>query len=147
MELTVQRTERSELSTQGELSIDSRFVGFTLEPPHRDGDVKPRAIPAGRYRVTWRFSESHQRFVPHVEDVPGFDGIEIHPGNSPKDTKGCLLVGFAKSKDYVSASREACDVVNELVEDCNSRGEAMWITYLDPVATLPQEPAQKEQAA
>jgi Family of unknown function (DUF5675) len=116
----------------GELSIDGSFQCYTLEPPHRDGDTKPRAIPAGRYRLTWRFSKRHQKDVPHVEDVPGFTEIEIHAGNYPKDTEGCLLLGRSRGPDYLSTSVDACDQVYARVEACVTRDEEMFITYLDP---------------
>jgi hypothetical protein len=116
----------------GELSIDGRFQCYTLEPPHRDGDVKPRAIPAARYRLTWRFSPHHQRNVPHVEGVEGFTEVEVHAGNYPKDTKACLLLGRSRGPDYLSTSVDACEAFYARVEDCDARGEEMFITYLDP---------------
>jgi hypothetical protein len=38
------------------------------------------AIPAGRYRVIINRSERFGRMLPRLLEVPGFDGILIHPG-------------------------------------------------------------------
>lgn len=112
MNLSVQREKLTKQSTIGRLTIDGvdNFFLYTLEPEKRDDDVKPRAIPAGTYALTIRFSPKHGRLVPHVEMVPGFEEIEIHIGNSPRDTLGCLLVGRTYPEpDFIGGSHAAFD--------------------------------------
>jgi Family of unknown function (DUF5675) len=64
-------------------------------------------IPAGSYRVILAPSPRFSMVVPHVLDVPGRDYILIHPGNFPKDTEGCILVGEQPLKDAIGSSRLA----------------------------------------
>mgnify|MGYP003606490449 FL=1 len=63
------------------------------------------AIPTGIYKINITYSNKFGkrswaiRFggkLPLVEDVKGFEGIRIHPGNTNKDTLGCILVGQNK---------------------------------------------------
>lgn len=51
------------------------------------------AIPTGIYKVIVGPSPKFKRNLPRLIDVPGFDGILIHRGNTNKDTAGCILVG------------------------------------------------------
>lgn len=107
--ITIKRDQFTQQSTGGQLFIDGQFQCFTLEPVTRDDSVKPRAIPDGTYTLDIRFSPKHGRDVPHVENVPGFEEIEIHIGNFPKDTEGCCLVGKTRSTDFVGQSHGAFD--------------------------------------
>jgi hypothetical protein len=109
--ITVKRDQFTAQTTGGRLFIDGVFQCFTLEPVTRNDDVKPRAIPAGTYTLDIRFSPKHGRDVPHVENVPGFDEIEIHIGNFPQDTIGCCLVGQSRSTDFVGQSHGAFDAL------------------------------------
>ena len=76
----------------------------TLEPPRRnllnggkwDRRLKVKgmtAIPEGRYLMRFTYSPKFGRRLFLLMDVPLFDGIRIHSGNSVKDTQGCILVG------------------------------------------------------
>jgi hypothetical protein len=152
MEFQVQRRWKSPLSTIGEMTqpvgfssdVSVPFHAFTLEPPLRWDDVKPRAIPAGRYRLTWRYSPDHNRNVPHIEDVPGFVAIEIHAGNFPRDTKGCTCVGASHSRevqDYIGQSQVKRDELYAIIERAAAIGKEMWITYIDP-----PQPEEKSNA-
>ena len=69
--------------------------------------------------------------VPHVLNVPGFDEIEIHPGNFPGDTEGCLLVGFTRLPDMIESSRAAfADLMARLKGD-------IQITYIGRTSVAP----------
>lgn len=138
MNLNVKRHTKTEHSTIGTLTIEGRsFQCYTLEPVTRTDDVKPRAIPAGRYPLVLSWSPKHGRVIPHVENVPGFEEIEIHIGNYPKDTEGCTLVGTGWSEDMVGGSHGAFDkLFNLLSEGYELRGvdthiEVGQITYED----------------
>ena len=76
----------------------------TLEPPASGAHP---AIPAGEYAlrldvVSPRFARSPRRWsaawgarLPRLMQVPGREGILIHPGNRPADSSGCVLIGRA----------------------------------------------------
>ena len=65
------------------------------------------AIPTGLYEVIIDDSARFERPMPHILNVPGFDGIRIHAGNTAKDTEGCLLLGMSFGIDFVGESRKA----------------------------------------
>jgi hypothetical protein len=88
----------------GELYLEGTFNCYTLEPPKLDPPVKPRCIPASTYRFTIAFSPKHNRDVPLLEAVPDFEEIEIHIGNFPADTLGCILVGKQQNVNAIYES-------------------------------------------
>lgn len=66
-------------------------------------------ISAGRYEVILKYSNRYKRLMPFLLNVPNFQGIMIHTGNTTKDTSGCLLIGekFNFSTFSISESRIA----------------------------------------
>jgi hypothetical protein len=130
LKLCVTRLWFTDKSTIGMLDIDGVQEAYTLEPVTRADDEKPRAIPVGTYRLALLPSARFETYTPHVLDVPGFTGIEIHPGNSPKDTSGCCLVGQTRGtaetpNDWIGNSDEA---FNELIGKLDA-SEPMQIEY------------------
>lgn len=110
MELRLERTERSGNSTIGELSVDGQFECFTLEDIERLNKIKGEtAISVGRYEVVITQSQRFGRLLPLLLDVPEFEGVRIHPGNTAADTEGCILVGVTKSEGSIGQSRVAFD--------------------------------------
>ena len=112
MKLTLVRTDLTEASTIGSLSVNDTFQCFTLEDKVQAGGVKifgETAIPAGEYTVTVTYSPRFKRQLPLLVNVSGFVGVRIHPGNSARDTEGCILVGRKKSVDWISDSVAAFD--------------------------------------
>lgn len=65
--------------------------------------------------------------MPYLENVPQFTGIMIHPGNTAKDTLGCILVGENKEKGKLINSRKASDKLNEMIKEALDRKEQVWI--------------------
>jgi hypothetical protein len=147
MNLLVKRRWFTQRSTVGELWVNGDKQYFTLEPPYglRTGRTRPNgltapaakatsvrpaasAIPFGTYPLTIRYSLKHQRNVPHVEKVPGFSEIEIHAGNFPKDTEGCVLVGITRAEDYVGRSTEAFEQLFAKLS-ARAQGEEMTIAF------------------
>lgn len=110
MELQVKRTDFTDSSTIGELSVNGQFECYTLEDKVRPVKIAGKtAIPAGRYEVIIDFSQRFGRLLPLLLNVPNFEGVRIHPGNAAADTEGCILVGEEKSQDFVGQSRAAFD--------------------------------------
>ena len=110
-------------ATVGELFIDGIFFSNTLEDTDRHLEnyskdemcshkiPKQTCIPRGTYEVTIDWSPHFNRNMPHIQNVPCFDGVRIHIGNRPEDTEGCLLVGIydVHLRDFVSHSKETFD--------------------------------------
>lgn len=108
MHLTLKRFAFKETYTIGRLSIDGEYFCDTLEDKVRHDGVKiygETAIPAGTYEVVITYSNRFKRLLPLLLNVPMFEGIRIHPGNTSVDTHGCLLVGFNTAKGKITQSR------------------------------------------
>src|SRR5687768_3279682 len=127
MELRVKRTDFSEQSTIGEMSVDGKFECYTLEDKVRPVKIMGKtAIPSGRYGVIIDFSQRFQRQLPLLLNVPNFEGVRIHPGNTSENTEGCILVGKTKEENFVGQSRAAFDQLFEKLKTA-SRTEKIFI--------------------
>ena len=108
MELQIKRTDFSEESTIGELSVNGVFECYTLEDKVRPVKIAGKtAIPSGRYEVIINFSQRFQKQLPLLLNVPNYEGVRIHSGNKAADMEGCILVGETKTENFVGESRWA----------------------------------------
>lgn len=109
MELLLARRDLAASYTIGDLYVDGAFECYTLEDPVREGPkvYGQTAIPTGKYEVKLTWSPRFKRELPLLLNVPGFEGIRIHAGNTSKDTEGCILVGQEKSEGRVMFSQAA----------------------------------------
>ena len=108
MQLTLKRLHKTDTSTIGELLIDGVFECYTLEDIERLVKIKAEtAIPKGTYKVIINMSNRFKRLMPLLLNVPNFEGVRIHAGNSNHDTEGCILVGQSRNKNYIGQSRKA----------------------------------------
>jgi hypothetical protein len=136
LKLLLDRTEYGKDSTVGDLYVDGVWECASLEDQVRVGPKVPgeTAIPEGTYTVLLTRSPKFGRTLPLLIDVPGFDGIRIHPGNTADDTEGCLLVGekiiTAGNKPYLSHSRVAFDRLYEKLVGANQKREAIVIEVI-----------------
>jgi len=137
MKLVLKRQPSVNGSTLGRLSIDGQDVCFTMEDQIRDGQPKvygETAIPAGKYDVIVTMSNRFKRMLPLVQNVPGFEGIRIHPGNTKEDTEGCILPGVTHSADKstVFSSRIAFSVVYNAINTALNKGEKVTLEIINP---------------
>ncbi len=88
----------------GRLYIGNIFFCHTLEPQLGASGSSKGCIPAGVYKMAMSWSPKFQKMLPILFDVPNFEGIRIHPGNTFKDTQGCILLGDNTSVGFVSNS-------------------------------------------
>ena len=140
MELLLKRIARRETYTIGHLYIDGKYFCDTIEDKDRGlmqslplsvNMAKKKkgitAIPVGRYRVTLavqspRFSKVKQYeacngFLPLLLNVPAFDGIRIHIGNTANDTEGCICVGKNKQVGKVLESTKTFWALYSILQD------------------------------
>lgn len=126
MLVQVKRHWFTEKTSIGLVIVDGVHFCFSLEDVARADGVKiPKvtAIPAGEYDLTVDDSERFKRPMPHILDVPRFDGIRIHWGNRPEDTEGCPILGYEKNLDVVWNSVKAFDDFFAKLDAAIKRGE------------------------
>ena len=69
--------------------------------------------------------------MPHILDVPYFEGIRIHCGNSDEDSLGCIIVGEycpGVAGGWLKNSRIAYDKVFAKLKQASDKGERIFIT-------------------
>ena len=112
MKLEIRRLYKKKDYTIGKLYIDGVYFCDTLEDAVRDEKISNQtAIPEGTYRVVLHYKSpkySKKKAydwcggrLPRLLNVPNYDGILIHAGNTIKDTSGCILVGENKEVGMV----------------------------------------------
>lgn len=133
MKLHLQRRFKGENYTIGNLYINNTYFCDTLEDKVRDipkdGKVwGETAIPEGEYKVVLNYSPKFKRHLPRLLDVPYFEGILIHRGNTAADSAGCILVGENKVKGKVINSTKYELELVSLILDARARGAEIKIT-------------------
>lgn len=151
MNILIKRTYKNPDYTIGDLYINDKWFCNTLEDTDRGLKKEDSlsyilkykrysnlAIPKGTYelvldQVSPKFSKvekykSIQGKLPRLKDVPGFEGILIHIGNTTKDTEGCILVGKNTLKGRVCQSADTFFKLYKLLQDAENKGENIVIT-------------------
>jgi len=129
MNLKVVRRILAETYTIGDLYIEKEYLCNTLEDTVRHGEKihGKTAIPAGRYEIRLTYSRRFKQVMPQLMNVPNFEGVRIHSGNTSENTEGCLLVGKHTSGDWVANSRDA---YNDLMDILTEAKEKIFITLV-----------------
>lgn len=130
MKLTLKRTAKKPTYTIGKLYIDDVYFCDTIEDTDRglyqgqDLELIKKikinsktAIPRGTYKITLNvvspkyskkkiYQDICKGRVPRLLNVPGYEGVLIHIGNTADDSSGCILVGENKQVGKVLNSTE-----------------------------------------
>ncbi len=112
MELLLTRDIKTIDFTLGTLYIDGTEFCKTVEDMERMEGEKvfgKTAIPKGEYKVIINHSNHFNKSLPLLLDVPNFEGIRIHSGNSAADSEGCIILGMTRTINGVAMSRIAMD--------------------------------------
>jgi len=137
MEIKVDRFEVGTHWVIGRLYIDGKYICYTLEGQLREVVGEPvaawkvdgaTAIPRGKYKVVIDHSAHFGKDMLHILDVPGFEGIRIHGGNTEADTEGCILVGSAwAGGDRIGNCAPVLNAIYVAAQQALSAGEEVTI--------------------
>lgn len=152
MKLEVLRISSQKDSTNGilfDITDGRKFLAYTLEDEYRDEKVMSETrIPSGTYKITLRtvggfhsryeakYGDFHKGML-WVRDVPGFEYILIHTGNTDEHTAGCLLVGSSQNENltkkdgFIGASTTAYKRIYPPIAKALEKGKEVTITYID----------------
>ena len=129
MELEVLRFSSEADSSSGLLfeltDIGRRFLCYTLEDERRAFKVRGKKYPG------------LHRGMLHIVDVPNFEYILIHTGNTDEHTSGCLIVGDAQENNqvlpdgFVGKSVNAYKRIYPTIAKAIANGEDVTIKYTD----------------
>lgn len=151
MKLKLVRKYKKSTYTIGKLYVDGVLFCDTLEDKDRGlkqtdslSSIKRRkvygetAIPAGTYAITldvvspkysavaWYKAICGGR-MPRLLNVPAWDGVLVHPGNTALDSYGCILPGRNTKKGAVTSSRDTFKALYAKMEEARKRGEKITI--------------------
>lgn len=155
MKILVDRKWKKDTYTIGKLYIDDNFFCNTLEDRDRGLNNKMSleeikrikkpgitAIPTGTYRLRmniispkyssreWFVKNCNGSRMPRLENVPGYQGVLIHPGNTDADSEGCILVGKNDVKGKVTKSKDYFLQLYKILYIAYRRGENIEITII-----------------
>lgn len=142
MKLELKRVAKKDKYTIGHLYINNKYFCDTLEDPDRGltstmnlTEIKAKkikgdtAVPTGTYKITLDIvSPKYSNFskypyvkfcegkMPRLLNIPGYEGVLIHAGNTQKDTEGCLLVGENKVVGKVINSQVTWKKLYEILQ-------------------------------
>lgn len=132
MELIVKRIFLGDAYTIGKLYVNGEYLCDTLEDKVLDTNKNGKfdegnkvkhhtAIPYGTYDLIVNYSPKFKRELPRLLNVPYFEGILIHEGNTNLHTSGCILLGENKVKGKVINSKKYVDKLIRLLKEDNKK--------------------------
>lgn len=152
MELKVIRKAKTPEYTIGKLYIDGKLFSDTLEDCDRGlrqdmplEEIKAKkvygktAIPTGTYEIDMNtvspkfkdrsWAKPYGGKLPRLVNVPGYEGVLIHVGNTSESTSGCLLVGKNSVKGMVTdSSKTFMSLMTKHLLPAKLRGEKITLT-------------------
>ena len=131
MKLELKRIARKDKYTIGHLYINGKYFCDTLEDPDRGLASSMSNSQIAMKKINLNVASSkysnfnkypYAKFcngkMPKLLNVPGYEGILIHAGNTQKDTEGCILVGQNKVVGQVINSQATWKALyTELLKD------------------------------
>lgn len=149
MNILVKRIAKQPTYTIGKLYIDGKLICDTIEDKDRGltqdmplDEIKKKkvygetAIPTGTYKVTMdvvspkfknrAWAKPYGGKIPRLLDVPGYEGVLIHPFNTAEESLGCIGPGENKVKGKVINSTVAFNKIMEIL--LNNKDKELTIT-------------------
>lgn len=140
MEIVVERKYKKKDYTIGKMYINGEYFCDTLEDTDRGlkreyplaemKEVKEygrTAIPTGKYPIAYTYSPRFKKHLPLLLQVPAFEGVRIHSGNTHKDTEGCILLGINRAVGKVLDSRKTMDEFLRILKPAIETCEDVWL--------------------
>ena len=153
MNITLERKYKKIGYTIGKLYIEGQYFCDTLEDTDRGLEkhmsatvleslkVPDRtAIPKGVYKITmnvvspkyskreWYYKNCNGGKLPRLMDVPMFEGVLIHVGNTAADSSGCILVGRNTVKGGLTESKITFLALYKKLKEASDKKDRIIIT-------------------
>lgn len=151
MKILIDRKWKKETYTIGKLYVDGILFCNSLEDKDRGlkqtdslSTIQSKkvyaetAIPTGIYNVRMDIkSPKYSSYswyknlcggcMPRLENVPGFSGILIHPGNTALDSSGCILVGKNTKVGQITDSKNTFSKLYKKMKKAYDKGEKITL--------------------
>ncbi len=128
-----------------------KVTGFTTEQPPGQRDLghgmKSYPVPAGTYDAYLRKNSSKNGLVQapyknhavELLNVPGFAAIQIHSGNKPSHSEGCIILASASDgNENISSSvpknKELLEFIEATQEKYGPANVSIQVVIIDPPA-------------
>jgi hypothetical protein len=154
MKITIKRISVNSNSITGELYINDEFLGYTLEHLYRNNEKEVSSFPAGQYEAFERTDKGnkekhHDRYRGdwriELKNVEGREAIQIHIGNTPKNTNGCVLIGeyVDPKQNLIGGSANAYKSFETKVKNSLNPGEKIVVAVEDNTSYQPSFKTQQ----
>lgn len=143
MMIVLNRQIASLKSTIGTLTCGSTQCETLEDPKHIIKIYGNTCIPEGQYAIKLRteggkhakylarFGPDFHKGMLWLQDVPGFEYIYIHIGNTPQDTLGCILVGASHDGDRLLQSEATYRVIYPMISSAILAGDDTMIDVIN----------------
>lgn len=145
LQLKVERFESSSNSMIGKLYLQGKFLCYTLEEAWRNNARGNSCVPSGTYNAYLRYTslKSQREWCFELTNVPNRTAIQIHIGNDPSHTEGCILVGLTHGPDNVGRSVDAyqqlqdeifgAGFTRQQIRDAQPKHGVITVQFTDPI--------------
>ncbi len=126
--VTIKRDNVKSGCITGFLYVNGDLICVTLELPWKDNNTDASCVPYGTYYGNFRYDKSDKWRI-ELLDVPKRSSVQIHIGNYPWETTGCILVGTSADPNNctISGSKDAYELLRQAF--IFSDGQSLRVTF------------------